>query len=203
MDTPKERARICSDMTFTRPTTDDEVYHQFLRSEIRNYTPDDQEVLLPVLNAPDFKDVEQNFLRRTALYSRRWKLLSQLPDPLEWRFGHLESPEISDLYVPKNCGWDSFCPGNRLTSIRYPEGCSEETRRKIRQISNEVLKPDFDRTLILIGQDEDGPFTILDGNHRAAAIMSTTRDGRKLSAAIPSYLGLSPRMNLCIWFVQS
>ncbi|MBI3933216.1 MAG: hypothetical protein HY316_00900 [Acidobacteria bacterium] len=187
-------------MQAIRSVTDDEVYHQFLKSEFDCLDPESQNKIRPFVLNPDFNDILQNFWRRKVLYGRRWPLLAQLPDPVEWRFGTQEYTDLEHLYIIKNCGWDVICPSNLLRTVRYPEGCPLDRKVRIERILPQVARSDFDRTLILIGVEADGPYTILDGNHRAVAMLLASREGKLRDANIPLFLGLSPRMRSCFWY---
>jgi hypothetical protein len=127
-------------------------------------------------------------------------LLCQLPSCVEWHFGLLDEHDFTALHVPKNCGWDEFCPSNLLRNVRHPDACSVETRQKIAQLLSVVDAEKFDKTLILIGEQLAGPFTILDGNHRAAAVFLGTRDRKFSVSEIPAYIGVSTEMRQCIWY---
>ena len=183
-----------------RSSSDDEMYNQFLTSELSYFSATDQAQLQPIVNSRDCGNGFHNFWRRKALFARRWMLLCQLPSCVEWHFGLLDEPEFRALHVPKNCGWDEFCPSNLLRNIRYPDACSEETRQKIAQLLSVVGAEEFDKTLILIGGRLSGPFTILDGNHRASAMFLGIRDRKFSIQKIPAYIGISAKMRQCIWY---
>lgn len=190
-------------MEMVRSATDDEVYLQFLRSEQYRFAPEHQDLIRPLLLQPDLHDILQNSRRRQWLYAIRQPLLSQLPDPMEWRLASLQGGDLAQLHIIKNCGWDDLCPGNLLRSIRYPEGCDQKTRIKIEQLLVHVTETNFDRTLILIGKETQDLFTVLDGNHRAVAMYLAAREGRFSEAGQPVFLGLSPRMHFCCWYACS
>ncbi len=182
-----------------RSASDDEMYNQFLKSELSYFSATDQTQLQPIVSARDFGNGFHNFLRRKALFARRWVLLCQLPSCVEWNFGLLDEHDFRALHVPKNCGWDEFCPGNLLRTIRYPDACPVGTRPKIAQLLSLVGAEEFDKTLILIGEQLTGPFTILDGNHRASAMFLGNRDRKFSVHEIPAYIGVSTKMRQCIW----
>ncbi|MCG6534102.1 MAG: hypothetical protein L7F78_05300 [Syntrophales bacterium LBB04] len=186
-------------MEIIRSATDDEVYLQLLRSEQYRFASEVQNQIRPLLLQPDLNDILQNSRRRQLLYAIRHPLLSQLPDPMEWHLASLHRGDLARLHVIRNCGWDEFCPGNLLCSVRYPEGCSQETSKKIEQLRVCVTEASFDGTLILIGKESQDQLTVLDGNHRAVAMYLAAREGRFSEAGQSAFLGLSPRMHLCYW----
>jgi hypothetical protein len=184
----------------TASVTEDEVYWKFLSNELYCFNTTSRCFLEPFLKSPKFDDLSQNAQRRNALYARREPLLAKLPAAISWQSGELQTTELAELRTIKNCGWNQLCPDNVLRNVIYPQLASNEARQKIDGLLHSVRDPGFDKTLILIGQSKSGPFTILDGNPRAVALFLNLRDGRSADGAIPIYLGLSPLMNLCLWF---
>jgi len=181
-------------------TTDDEVYCQFLRSEPHRFHGDpNQGQLAALVSTPDFSDINQNAARRGFLFSVRWPLLAQLPDPLQWHNATMEQGDLEKLRLIRNCGWDDRAPDNILGEVRFPMNFDLSSEEKITAILQRVTAPDFDKTLVLVAQTTDGPFTILDGNHRATAMMVAKRSGNFTEVNVKAYVGVSPRMDICIW----
>jgi hypothetical protein len=182
-------------------TTDDEVYCQFLRNERDRLRGDPKEGQLAALvSRPDFNDINQNAARRRFLFSVRWPLLAQLPDPLQWHSATMEQGDLEKLRLIRNCGWDDRAPDNILGEVRFPMNFDLSGQEKITAILQKITTaPDFDKTLVLVAQTTDGPFTILDGNHRATAMMVAERSGKFTEVNVKAYVGVSPRMNICIW----
>lgn len=187
-------------MRILEPATDDEVYHQWLKSEAHKYGAADQATLHELLPSPDFNDNSENSRRRALLFATREPLLSSLPDLTKWQRSVLDEQDLQNLYVIKSDDWDEICAGYLLRNVRYPEGCSEKTQQKVAHILERVACPGFDRALILIGTVASGPFTVLDGNHRALAMTLAVRRGTLFDGGIPAFLGLSPRMTSCVWY---
>jgi hypothetical protein len=73
-------------------------------------------------------------------------------------------------------------------------------RSKFSELLSVVGAEKFDKTLILIGERLTGPFTILDGNHRTAAVFLGIHDQRFSVHEIPAYIGVSTKMRQCIWY---
>jgi hypothetical protein len=181
-------------------TADDEVYCQFLRSESHRFRGDPNEGQLAALvSRPDFSNVNQNAARRRFLFSVRWPLLAQLPDPLQWHIATMEQGDLEKLRLIRNCGWDDKAPDNMLGEVRFPMNFDLSGQEKITAILQKVTAPDFDKTLVLVTQTTDGPFTILDGNHRATAMMVAKRSGKFTEVNVKAFVGVSPRMHMCIW----
>lgn len=181
-------------------TTDDEVYCQFLRSELHRLPGSARANYSALVKNPDIKDIGQNCQRRFGLFDLRYPLLSQLPAPLDWHIGALQPGDLEKLRLIRNCGWDDKAPGNELGNVRFPTAFPQNDQKKILAILESLAAPDSDKTLILIAQGTGGPFTILDGNHRATAMMIAKRKGTFTEADVKAYVGVSPRMPMCIWF---
>jgi hypothetical protein len=181
-------------------TIDDEVYWQFLRSELYRFLGDPNGGQLAALvSRPDFDDINQNATRRRFLFSVRWPLLTQLPSPLQWHSATMQQGDLEKLRLIRNCGWDDKAPDNILGNVRFPIGFDLNSQGKITEMSQKVTDPDFDKTLVLVAQTTDGPFTILDGNHRATAMLVAKRSGKFTEVHVKAYVGVSPRMDMCIW----
>jgi hypothetical protein len=181
-------------------TADDEVYCQFLRSESHRFRGGPNEGQLAALvSRPDLSDINQNAARRRLVFSVRWPLLAQLPDPLQWHIATMEQGDLEKLRLIRNCGWDDRAPGNILGEVRFPMNFDLSSHEKITAILKKVNSPDFDKTLVLVTQTTDGPFTILDGNHRATAMMVAKRSGKFTEVNVRAFVGVSPTMDMCIW----
>jgi hypothetical protein len=103
------------------------------------------------------------------------------------------------MRVIKNCGWDETNPGNLLKNSTFPTGFANETVNKIRTIEASVVGV-RNKPILLMSRALDGPFTILDGNNRATAMLLAKRNHRFSEAGVPIDLLISERMNQCIWY---
>jgi hypothetical protein len=183
-----------------RIATDDEVYCQFLGSELHRFPGAARADYSALVKNPDINDRYQNWRRRLGLFGVRYPLLAQLPSPLDWHTATLQPGDLEKLRLIRNCGWDDKAPGNQLGRVHFPGAFPESDQKKIAAILKSLSAPDSDKTLILIAQATGGPFTILDGNHRATAMMLAKRKGTFTEADVKAYVGVSPRMPMCIWF---
>lgn len=181
-------------------TTDDEVYCQFLRSELHRLPGPAKTSYSALVKNADIKDKTQNWRRRLGLFNIRYPLLAQLPDPLDWHIATMQPGDLEQLRLIRNCGWDDKAPDNELGNVHFPAAFPQDDQKKILAILKRLAAPDSDKTLILIAQATNGPFTILDGNHRATAMMIAKRKGMFSEADVRAYVGVSPRMPMCIWF---
>jgi hypothetical protein len=179
------------------------VYHQWLRSEhykLKQIDPRLHSVVSSFLSTPDFNDYEQRFYRRRAIFFLRWPILAQLPQQTEWLLGELDDGDLERLCVIKELNWDRICPDRLLRSVHYPENCEQPTIDKVEGLRSSLSRTEFDKTLILIGVEASSPLTILDGNHRAVAMLIERKDGNFSEAGMSIFVGLSPQMALCRWY---
>jgi len=73
----------------------------------------------------------------------------------------------------------------------------DEFFRKLRLLSLSVEENLINPTVLLIGVNDTGPLTILDGNHRMAAAM-LSRPG--VLGRFRFICGFSPQMTRCCWY---
>jgi hypothetical protein len=95
----------------------------------------------------------------------------------------------------------SFYLSEVVERIRLKLEDSEEDDRffhKLRLLSDSVQETLVNPTVLLIGVDERGPLTILDGNHRMAAAMLT--ESPAVLARFRFICGFSPQMIRCCWY---
>jgi hypothetical protein len=111
----------------------------------------------------------------------------------------MQPGDLEELRFIRNCGWDDKAPNNVLGNLRFPAAFSAASQEKIAAISASLTAPDLDKAVVLIAENTGGPFTILDGNHRATAMMLAKRRGMFAEADVHAYIGVSPRMGTCIW----
>jgi anti-anti-sigma factor len=188
-----------------RHVSENEVIAEFLKSdfgspEFREY----QESLRAVVGNPDLDDADENAKRRALLFIRHRALWKELPTGTEWYEVEIADADLGQIRVFPRAQWRKLARGNY--SITEVAECMRTGQHlvdapflsKIASIGDQLHQedPGFS-AVILIGLNERGPLTVLDGNHRLAAAM----------LASPSRLdklrflcGLSPRMKECCWY---
>jgi hypothetical protein len=161
------------------------------------------EQLTRLVVRPNFGDIDENTARHIFLFSYRWPLLSKLPTPVQWHSATLQPGDLEKLrLIGGNCGWDDKAENNVLGGVRFPGTFDAASRRAISACLKRVVAADPHEewlTLLLIAQTPDGPYTILDGNHRAAAMMLAKRGDKFAEAEVRAYIGVSPEMTRCLW----
>ena len=158
---------------------------EFLRGEQKTTkfpTPADWQ---PVIDNPDLSGPLENQKRLRLLYIPRAEFMIEIPaDTTWWEVHSLTENELGELYVSAkhNPDWDG--PGNRL----------ERVAAAIPVISLDAPPSAWPGRIILWGHDREGPFSIMEGNHRMLAYaQAALRPPIKLDV----YVGLSP--SYCYW----
>ncbi len=192
-----------------RPLPQHEVIAEFLKNEFHHpeFDPYRQSLGHLVL-APDLTDDRENNLRRSLLFLRRGAMWRELPSDTRWFEVELSDEDLSKLRVFPRAQWRKIAQGNfYLTAISRRVRQHLEMRAegeffgKLRQLGQDIQRDDMNSTVLLIGVDERGPWTILDGNHRIAASMLAAPAA--VTTRFRFICGLSPRMTECCWYRTS
>jgi hypothetical protein len=139
--------------------------------------------MVKLLDEPNLSDNVENLERLRVLYmSGRWIFLFEIPPDTEWyEVEHITDEVLNELYTVNYADWNHADGTNELAKVA-------EWRKLI--VTSE---PSTWKSLILWGHSKDGPFTIIDGNHRLTAYFASGRSGLKVRAVV----GLSPMG--CLW----
>jgi hypothetical protein len=138
-----------------------------------------------VIDNPNLSDPLENQKRLRVLYIRRASFMIEIPpDTTWWEVHSLTERELGELYASAkhNPAWDG--PGNQL----------ERVATAIPVIPLEAPPDAWPGRIILWAHDKEGPFTILEGNHRLLAYTQSTARPR---LQLDVYVGLSP--SYCFW----
>lgn len=188
-----------------RRVSEDEVIAGFLKSDFhssafRKY----QESLWQVVNKPDLNDVGENAMRRALLFMLHLSLWKQIPAGTQWYEMEINDTNLCQIRAFPRAQWRRLARGN-FSITKVAEGMRTHEHlvdkpflSKIASIRDQLRldDPGFS-AVILIGLNEYGRLTILDGNHRLiAAMLSTPNSLKKLRFLC----GLSPRMSECCWY---
>lgn len=188
-----------------RRVSEDEVIAEFLKTDFndpafREY----QKTLLDLVFKPDLENASENAKRRALFFIRHGSLWNELPRETEWYELELRTEDLEKIRVFPRAQWRRLARGDfsiteiieRMRARDYLVDASFWS--KIAGIRERLLqeKPCFG-PVILIGANETGPLTVLDGNHRlVAAILSSPNKMQSLRFLC----GLSPRMTQCCWY---
>ena len=193
-------------MKVTGALSSAEVMHEFLLSEwykdwFRQFEAQGIDPLS--LNPKDLKDAESIM---TLLSTIRGPILAQLPIDIDWKTGELEVGDFGELLVIREAGWANTFGANK--SLREVAGQIRITQNEtggvnipqIIEMKDAIGTSHFEERIILIAAREDGPYTVLDGNHRAVAFqMKTDETGSIAHLPTEVILGVSKSMRSCAW----
>jgi O-antigen/teichoic acid export membrane protein len=186
---------------------EEEVIAEFLRNEF--YHPEFHRYwqrLEKTVLARDFRDADQNLLRRALLFRRRGKMWRELPADTQWWEIELDPADLARVYVLPRSHWRKIATGNFALSAvtenvraRAGRGLNAHFLAKIRSLSNHLRQEEKPATgILLIGIDESSPLTIIEGNHRMVAAMLLSP--RTVCQRFRFLCGFSPRMTECCWY---
>lgn len=189
-----------------RQATEHEVILEFLRNDFQNPKFEDyRKSLAALVSAPDLDDSSENAKRRALLFLRHGSLWRELPRDTEWFEVAVRPEDLPNINVFPRAQWRKLADGDyMLTEIAQSLATDPPKRAvdkafvtKIRNLRKLVAEESASGAVLLIGINESGPFTILDGNHRlVAATLATPMAIHKLRF----FCGLSPRMIECCWY---
>ncbi len=189
-----------------RRASEPEVIAEFLKAEF--YQPEFdayRERCASIVLRPDLSNERDNAIRKTLLFRRRGRLWRELPTDTEWWQIELQPSDMPRIRAFPRKQWRKFAEGNfyltRMISRIKSTVESDDTSRfseKMRSVAADLQDNRVPNSVLLIGVDESGPLTIIEGNHRMAAAMLLSPDA--VSQQFRFYCGLSPRMTQCCWY---
>jgi O-antigen/teichoic acid export membrane protein len=201
------RAALIRELNVIRPASEDEVIAGFLQSDF--HLPEFAKYrssLGQLVTSPDIEDPVENALRRALLYVRHDALWRELPKDTKWFRVRLDELDLYNIRVFPRAQWRKLAQGNFcITEICESiaagvgrDAVGEKFMAKIDSLRNAYQQRESLGAVLLIGQNESGPFTVIDGNHRLVAAILASPDAlnRKLSL----FCGISPQMNKCCWY---
>jgi O-antigen/teichoic acid export membrane protein len=191
-----------------RPVPENEVISEFLRSEFFQPEFDPyREHFRQIVEHPNLENRRENELRRALLFLRRGRLWRELPSDTEWWQVDLEPADFARIRVFPRNHWrglakENFYLAEMIDEIRQRVEAEPSDRfaKKLSSLREEFTQSSTKRSssVLLIGIDETGPLTIIEGNHRmAAASLISPGD---VSRHFQFLVGYSPRMTECCWY---
>jgi hypothetical protein len=188
-----------------RRVSEHEVVTEFLKSEVN--APEfrqHQATLRKVLTNADLDDTGENAIRRALLFIRHRSLWEEIPNETNWYELEIDEADLGQIRAFPRAQWRKLARGR--FSIDHIVDCLRARQHnidaqfldKITRIRDQFLEddPGFG-AVILIGLNDCGPLTILDGNHRVVAALLSSPGSLK---SIRFLCGLSPRMTECCWY---
>jgi hypothetical protein len=172
-------------MIFAGPATRDEVNLHWLRSEWSKLRlPSEARHLI---DSPDLTHPAQNAERSRILHNYRSFILDYIPGDARYRHVQVEADDLPRLFL-LTC-WDWFLDTGRMFALtntpahlKHGRGGNISGKREaddhLRTVEQKrVHLRDYeadasDEYLILVATKDSGPYTIIDGTHRAAALLA-------------------------------
>jgi hypothetical protein len=189
-----------------RRASESEVISEFLRAEF--YQPEFdayREKFASIVLDPDVTNERENTIRKTLLFRRRGRLWRELPKDTQWWQIELQASDMPRIRAFPRKQWRKFAEGDfylmrMITRIKatVESDSSSQFSAKMRSVAADLQDNRVPNSVLLIGVDETGPLTIIEGNHRMAAAMLLSPEA--VSQQFRFYCGLSPRMTQCCWY---
>jgi len=200
------RITVPGRVNLRRRTTEEEVIAEFLKNDLDSpeFEPY-RGVLDRLVTAPDLQDSEENELRRALLNVRHGSLWRELPPQTHWFEAEIQHSDLCRIRVFPRAHWRKLALGDfgvmpvaqRVLDDQFHDRATEAFREKINDLREHMERDAVGGAVLLIGQSESGPLTILDGNHRlVAALLASPEAVERLRF----YCGLSPKMLQCCWY---
>jgi O-antigen/teichoic acid export membrane protein len=194
----------CCPVNLLRPVTENEVIAEFLNSDLNHPDFRDLDKTRELISEPNHHHADAIARRHSLLLAKRRSLWEELPSQTEWHEVKLNENALDLIKIFPRSQWRKLAQGN-YSVVRVTEGL--RTRRntlderflsKIATLGQQLSLGDGKfGTVILLGIDEHGPLTVLDGNHRlVAALLSSPATLSKLRFMC----GFSPQMTECCWY---
>ncbi len=187
---------------------EEEVMAEFLRSEFHHPEFDEYRNQFDhLVRNPDLGSLRENAVRQALLFLRRGPMWRELPADTGWYEIELRPEDLDRVRFFPRAQWRRVAQGdfhlmevvNRLRP-RLQTPTNDTFFNKLRLLSVSVQDNLANPSVLLIGVNETGPLTILDGNHRMAAAM--------LGSSVPFenfrfICGFSPQMTRCCWYATN
>jgi hypothetical protein len=202
----EERMVVPGFVKLRRPVPEDEVIAEFLRNDFHSEVFEHYRSALHALVAtPDLRNASQNKVRRALLNVRHRSLWKELPSDTAWFEAEIQMKDLDRFRVFPRAQWRKFALGDfgltqiaqRIVDDRFREHASVDFLAKIDDLRDHLKQQDIGGAVLFIGENESGPFTILDGNHRLVAALLTSPQALE---RFRFFCGLSPRMAQCCWY---
>ncbi len=194
----------CCPVSLLRPVTENEVIAEFLNSDLNH--PDFRDLVKAhgLMSDPGKHHADAAAKRHALLLAKRRSLWAELPSKTEWHEVKVNEDALDLIRMFPRSHWRKLARGN-YSVVRVTEGLrtglhtlDDRFLSKIATLGEQLSQGDGEfGTVILLGINERGPLTVLDGNHRlVAALLSSPAGLSKLRFMC----GFSPQMTECCWY---
>jgi len=200
---------VYSSLRLQRLLTEEEVMAEFLRSEFHHPEFDEyRHEFDAVVRHPDLNNSRENAVRQALLFLRRGAMWRELPADTRWFEVELRTEDLARIRFFPRAQWRRVAQGSfYLTDVverirlQLNSSFHDEFFVKLRSLSSSVQENLINPTVLLIGVDNTGPLTILDGNHRMAAAM--LGQSSEVLNRLHFICGFSPEMTRCCWYATN
>ena len=198
---------VYSGLRLRRKLTEEEVMAEFLRSEFHHPEFDEyRHEFDAVVRHPDLKNTRENAVRQALLFLRRGAMWRELPADTQWFEVELTPEDLDRIRFFPRAQWRRIAQGSFyltdvVEKIRLRLDSHDAFFDKLRSLSSSVQENLINPTVLLIGVDNTGPLTILDGNHRMAASM--LGPSPSVLTRLRFICGFSPEMTRCCWYATN
>jgi O-antigen/teichoic acid export membrane protein len=202
-----QQAPDCCPVSLLRPVTENEVLAEFLNSDLNHPDFRDMDKARALISEPNQHHADAVARRHALLLAKRRSLWGELPSETEWHEVKVNEDGLELIKIFPRSQWRKLARGN-YSVIRVTEGLrtgqhtlDDRFLSKMAALGEQLSQGDGKfGTVILLGINESGPLTVLDGNHRlVAALLSSPAGLSKLRFMC----GFSPRMTECCWYKTS
>jgi O-antigen/teichoic acid export membrane protein len=185
---------------------EEEVIAEFLRSEFHHSEFDEYRNQFDYLvSQPNLASSRDNTMRQALLFLRRGAMWRELPADTKWFEAELTPHDLSRIRFFPRAQWRRVANGSfyllevvERIRLRLDASAQGDFFDKLRRLSDSGPDDIANRTVLLIGTDDQSPLTILDGNHRMASAM--LRQPQSVCTEFRFICGLSPQMRRCCWY---
>jgi O-antigen/teichoic acid export membrane protein len=197
-------APVCCPVSLLRPATENEVIAEFLNSDLNHPDFRDLEKAHGFVSEPNRHHADAVARRHALLLAKRRSLWEELPGKTEWHEVKVNEEALDLIKIFPRSQWRKLARGD-YSVVRVTEGLRTNQRAlderflsKMAALGEQLSRVDSKfGTVILLGVNEGGPLTVLDGNHRlVAALLSSPAGLSKLRFMC----GFSPQMTECCWY---
>lgn len=194
----------CSPISLLRPVTENEVIAEFLNSDLNHPDFRDLDKTHGLISEPNQHHADAIQKRHALLLAKRRSLWEELPSKTEWHEVKVNEDALDLIRMFPRSHWRKLARGN-YSAVRVTEGLRSRRHTlddrffsKMAALGEQLSRGDGKfGTVILLGMNERGPLTVLDGNHRLVAALLSSPVGL---SKLRFMCGLSPHMTECCWY---
>jgi O-antigen/teichoic acid export membrane protein len=187
-----------------RRSSEAEAIAEFLKSDFEHIAYGNYRTSLrSMVLAPDLANPAENAQRRALLFLRHLALWKELPYGTIWYEIPVREADLSRIRVFPRAQWRRIGASNysvpevvaRMRE-RIRKNPDDPFAAKVASMSRGVQQGKLPAAAVLmIGRNDAGPLTVIDGNHRLIAAALAGRLDR-----LRFLCGLSPSMSQCCWY---